>query len=99
MSRAHPSCGAVSSTNIRDLTAVATVRRILLHLGLELSPDMMKEESGRVGAVELWVHSPHPDLEGRKPLDVLQTPEGEHLVRELLERILKERAGGSEGTG
>lgn len=42
-----------------------------------------------MGGLELWVHSPHPELEGRRPLDVLQTPEGERRIRELLARLVE----------
>lgn len=84
----------VPAPDIRDLTAVAMVRRILLELGRELSPEALQSEASRVGGLELWVHAPHPELEGRKPLDVLQTPEGEQQVRVLLARLVERNDGG-----
>lgn len=38
-------------------------------------------------AVSLWLGSPQPGLDGRLPSDLIQTPEGQRLVLDLLVRI------------
>jgi hypothetical protein len=35
-------------------------------------------------AAQLWMHKPHPALEGQTPDDALKTPEGAKRVRDIL---------------
>lgn len=42
-------------------------------------------------AAQLWMHKPHPVLEGQTPDDALRTPEGAKRVRDILVSI---RRGG-----
>ena len=70
--------------------ALALVRRILLEQGRELSPDALGAEPAHVGSLEMWLHFPHAALDGRTPLDALQSPNGEALVRAILVCLVEE---------
>lgn len=70
---------------MRDLMAIATVRRLLLELGYELQP----EAAGTlVGPLVLWIAEPRTDLDGLTPLEVLSDTDGEARLSECLRRIL-----------
>lgn len=85
---------------ITDLLAIAKVRRMLMELGLEISPAAMGAEALHVGALELWLHQRHDSLQGATPLEALQTQAGEDSVRLLL-RTLSESSTNTrvESTG
>ena len=70
-----------SAAGVSDLLALATIRRILLELGLALQP----EAAGTlVGPLELWMHEPRPQLDGQSPLQALAGADGEARVRGCL---------------
>jgi hypothetical protein len=68
-------------SNISDLLAVATVRRMLLEMGLVLQPET---SGGLIGPLGLWVMQPRVDLGGLTPLEVLKTPNGEADLKACL---------------
>ena len=69
------------ANGVSDLLALATIRRILLELGLALQP----EAAGTlVGPLELWMHEPRPQLDGQSPLQALADADGETRVRRCL---------------
>lgn len=71
----------VATARMSDLLALATIRRILLELGVALGP----EEAGTlVGPLELWMHQRRPQWEGRSPLQVMADADGEVRVRACL---------------
>ena len=75
------SSDAAKSARVSDLMALAIIRRILLELGHETGIGPQDEP---VGALELWMHQPLPDLDGRSPLQVLQAQDGETALRQCL---------------
>jgi hypothetical protein len=60
---------------------LATIRRILLELGLALQPEA---PGTLVGPLELWMHEPRPQLDGQSPLQALAGANGEARVRDCL---------------
>lgn len=70
---------------MRDLMAIATVRRLLRELGHELHPE---DPHGIFGPLNLWVAEPRDDLNGLSPLIALVLPDGEERVRQVLVRML-----------
>ena len=66
---------------MRDLMALATVRRLLLELGFVLLPEGHDQ---RIGPLELWIHEPRAELDGRTPLEILATPGGEGVLKTCL---------------
>ena len=73
------------ASSVVDLLALATVRRLLLELGHELQPET---PGTLVGPLELWLHEPRPQLDGRSPMQALQEQDGEKQVRECLRELL-----------
>lgn len=70
-----------SARGVSDLLALATIRRLLLELGFGLQP----ESAGTlVGPLELWMHTPRPQLDGQSPLQALAGVDGEVRVRGCL---------------
>ncbi len=67
--------------HISDLLAVATVRRLLLEMGLVLQPET---SGGLIGPLGLWVMQPRDDLGGLTPLEALRTPTGEADLKACL---------------
>jgi putative toxin-antitoxin system antitoxin component (TIGR02293 family) len=45
------------------------------------------EVFGSKEEVEQWLHSPAMGLNGRRPIDLLESPEGKRLVKEFLSRL------------
>jgi hypothetical protein len=78
--------------DISDLIAIAFVRRALMELGFQLSPDAMSRQAD-VGALEMWVRLARPELGGATPLAVLQTESGEARIREVLKGLVEPGAG------
>ena len=71
----------MADTGVRELLAVATVRRLLLELGYEMLP----ERAGTlVGPLALWIHQPRPEWNSLTPLQVLSLPDGEQQLRSCL---------------
>jgi hypothetical protein len=79
-------------SDISDLIAIAFVRRTLMELGFQLNPDAMGRQAD-VGALELWVHEPRPELGGATPLAVLKTESGEDRIREVLRGLSESGSG------
>jgi hypothetical protein len=76
----------VEIAGIRELMAVATVRRVLLELGYEMLP----EPTGTlVGPLALWIHQPREEWDSLTPLQVLALPDGEGRLRTCLEALVK----------
>ena len=69
------------ANGISDLLALATIRRILLELGLSLQPEA---PGTLVGPLELWMRVPRPQLGGQSPLQALAGADGEARVRHCL---------------
>lgn len=70
---------------MNDLMAIATIRRLLISLGLELSPG---EVESRMGPLSQWVSQARTDLGGQSPLQVLSQPDGENQLRHVLRNHL-----------
>jgi hypothetical protein len=70
---------------MKDLVAIATVRRLLLQLGYVLQPE---ELDAHVGPLSLWIAEPRPDLDGLTPMAALTQPDGEERVRACLLRVI-----------
>lgn len=70
---------------MKDLIAIATVRRLLLEMGCLALPD---EPEPRLGPLSHWVARPQPGLEGLTPQQVLGQPDGESRLRSCLSAIL-----------
>ena len=70
-----------SGAGISDLLALAAIRRILLELGHPLQPEA---QGTLVGPLEIWMHRPHPELDGQSPLRALTATDGEARVRHCL---------------
>jgi hypothetical protein len=70
---------------MKDLLALATIRRLLLELGAPLGPEV---DGTLVGPLERWMHEPREDLGGAAPLHVLSAPEGVNQVRQCLRRMI-----------
>jgi hypothetical protein len=68
-------------SNISDLLAVATVRRMLLEMGLVLQPET---SGGLIGPLGVWVMQPRDDLGGLTPLEALRTTTGEADLKTCL---------------
>jgi hypothetical protein len=66
---------------MRDLLAIATVRRLRLELGL---PVETKGAGGVVDQVELWIGQPCAELGGLSPLQALDAEDGEVNIRAYL---------------
>ena len=73
-----------SANGVSDLLALATIRRILLELGHALQPEA---PGTLVGPLELWMHTPRPQLGGQTPLQALAGIDGEARVRGCLSDI------------
>ena len=88
----------MSTSQVGDLMALALVRRLLLEMGFETQPDGLGTEGMAVGALEVWIHTRHPGLEGKTPLQALQEPQSEQQVRLLLADMARrsEAARGSQ---
>jgi hypothetical protein len=69
---------------MKDLLALATIRRLLLELDAPLGPEV---DGTLVGPLERWMHEPREDLGGVTPLSALSTPEGVDQVRQSLRRM------------
>jgi hypothetical protein len=73
------------NTPIKELLAIAAVRRLLLELGYVPQPE---EPSGLVGPITLWVAQPRADLDGLSPAQALDLPDGAERVRQCLAKML-----------
>lgn len=72
-------------SEMRDLMALATVRRLLLELGFVLLPEGHDQ---RIGPLELWIREPRAELDGRTPLEVLAVPGGEGVLKKCLAELI-----------
>lgn len=79
---------------VRELLAVATVRRLLLELGHELLPE---RSDMLVGPLALWIHQPREEWGALTPLQVLNLPDGELRLRSCLLALV--RSTPPSGTG
>ena len=70
---------------MKDLLALATIRRLLVELGAPLGPEV---DGTLVGPVERWMHEPREDLGGSTPLRALSAPEGVNQVRQCLRSMI-----------
>jgi len=70
---------------MKDLLAVATVRRLLREMGYCLQPEA---PGGLVGPLSLWVAESRPELDGRSPMQALDLPDGEARLRECLKAMV-----------
>jgi hypothetical protein len=70
---------------MKDLLAVATVRRLLLELGYSMLPEA---PGGLVGPLALWITEPRVDLDGLTPLHVLDLPQGHEMLLRCLRAML-----------
>jgi len=73
---------------MNDLIAIATIRRLLRDLGVELPPG---EVESRLGSLSQWVSQARTDLGGQSPLQILSQPDGEVQLRNVLANHLAER--------
>lgn len=73
---------------VRDLIAMARVRRLLLEMGQELIPAAQGETVPEQVSLELWVRTPNEDLDGLNPIEMLDLPGGEARVVRLLAQLL-----------
>ncbi len=76
--------------------AIATIRRMLIELGLELPPG---EVENRMGLLSQWISQPRPDLAGQTPLQVLSTPDGEMRLRQVFTALLSGGGAGRSADG
>lgn len=76
---------------MNDLLALALVRKMLLELGYSMKPDASVDH---VGALEVWLHEPIDELDGRSPLHVLGELGGEDRLRTHLKRGLEQQVLG-----
>lgn len=74
----------VSTARMSDLLALATIRRMLLEMGVTLGPE---EPGTLVGPLELWMHESRPELGGLSPLHALSTDDGPSKVRACLAQL------------
>ena len=65
--------------SISDLLAVATVRRLLLEMGIQ-----SEATGGLTGPLGVWVMQPRDDLGGLSPLEALRTTTGEADLKACL---------------
>ena len=70
---------------MKDLIAIAKVRRLLLNLEHDLAPEQLE---ALVGPLNHWIAAPAEDLDGRSPMRVLDEPEGEGRLLAYLNRLL-----------
>jgi Protein of unknown function (DUF2384) len=76
----------VATAGMSDLLALATIRRMLLELGVALGP----EEAGTlVGPLELWMHEPRPELDGLSPLHAMVGDDGQNRVKASLAKLVR----------
>ena len=66
--------------------AIAFVRRALLEFGAELQPESHQHPD--IGPLEPWIHARLEGLDGKTPLQVLDEPDGELVLREYLVRAI-----------
>lgn len=75
---------------MKDLLAVATVRRLVRELGHDCDPEELQR---LLGPLILWVAMPRDDLSGATPLAVLSDGDGPARLRECLRQVLAGSAG------
>jgi hypothetical protein len=66
---------------MKDLMALALVRRMLLELGYTVQPDAAVDH---IGALEVWLHEPVDELGGLSPMGVLKELDGSARLRDHL---------------
>lgn len=77
---------------MNDLMAIATVRRLIVEMGLQLQPE---GPAGLVGPLSLWIAQPRPELDGLTPQQALSEVDGEERIRRVLAAMLAQRESGA----
>jgi hypothetical protein len=81
-----------ATAGMSDLLALATIRRMLLELGVALGPE---EPGTLVGPLELWMHQRRPEWEGRSPLQVMADTDGSARVLACLVELTSGMGAGT----
>jgi len=78
----------MAGTGSESLIALAHVRRIMIDLGHELTPEVLDTEVPLVEVIETWIHQPLATHDGKTPAELVATEEGLGHVRAELARLL-----------
>jgi hypothetical protein len=70
---------------LRDLIAIARLRRLVLELGQALAPEQLE---AKLGPLNLWITAPAEELDGRSPMADFDEPGGEERMLVYLSKVL-----------
>lgn len=74
----------MSSAGVKDLLAIATIRRLILELGEDGDPDRIERA---LGPLDLWARIRTDELGGCNPIEAIDNEQG----RQALANILKSK--------
>ncbi|WP_148211112.1 hypothetical protein [Methylibium petroleiphilum] len=93
-----PLAAALSMAAEAGLIVLAIVRRLLLEMGHELTPEEINQPDQNTGRLERWIHEPRAELEGKTLVHAYAASGDEQVLRcAVAELVGKSRPPAAEG--